>query len=52
MRRPDRRGVKPPGGFHFGTKLDIRLPRELPDEIQVFLIWIYLNTFGGEGSSA
>ena len=43
---------KPPGGFYFGTKLDIRLPRELPDEIQVLLIWIYLNTFGGEGSSA
>jgi hypothetical protein len=43
---------KTPGGFYLGTKLDTRLPRELPDEIQVFLIWIYLNTFGAESSSA
>jgi hypothetical protein len=35
-----------PQGFNFGRRHDARLPRELPDVIQVFLIWMYINTIG------
>jgi hypothetical protein len=42
---------KRPGGFYFGTKVDIRLPRELPDEIQVLLIWFYINVFVVDAAS-
>jgi hypothetical protein len=42
---------KAPQGFSFGRKHDARLPRELPDEIQIFLIWIYLHTIGANTST-
>lgn len=42
---------KRPGGFYLGTKVDIRLPRELPDEIQVLLIWFYFIAFVTDGAS-
>ena len=40
-----------PGGFYLGTKVDIRLPRELPDEIQVLLIWLYFIAFVTDAGS-
>jgi hypothetical protein len=42
---------KNPGGFYFGMKVDFRLPRELPDEIQVLLVWINADMFDAGGSA-
>jgi hypothetical protein len=43
---------KIPGGFYFGAKVDFRLPRELPDEIQVLVVWLNAEMFDQGGGSA
>lgn len=38
-------------GFSFGTIHNARLPKDLPDAMQIFLVWIYLHAIGVNSSS-
>jgi hypothetical protein len=41
--------IKQPGGISLTVKLDARLPKELPDEIQVMLIWYWFHCYNTTG---